>query len=326
LQIQHLVSQTEGTFSAPTFKDWNFDAADITERFTDTINLPTLKPGTAHYTAIPLARYLAKDEADHRGIFFIRVQAWDAEHDRPLAGGRGRRLEPLQPTAERHTTHRSNRPRPAGEEIPGRLAGRLRAIHPLRRAARRVRVEILGRNGLPVLTATTDAEGHAHFPDLRSFKHEQQPVLYLAHKGADSSFLPIEDRDRRLDLSRFDVGGVDNRVDQGTLSAYLFSDRGLYRPGEEIHAGVIVRTQDWKESVQGVPLRLEITDPRGVSVRNEPFKPGPAGFAEIRYATRRARQRATTRSRSPSSIPTGGSSSSARPPYRCATSCPTACA
>ena len=70
------------------------------------------------------------------------------------------------------------------------------------------------------------------------------------------------------------------------MSAYLFSDRGLYRPGEEIHAGVIVRTQDWKSSVQGVPLRLEITDPQGIRVRNEPFKPGPAGFAEIRYATR----------------------------------------
>ena len=39
LQIQHLVSQTEGTFSAPTFKDWTFDAADITERFTDTDQL-----------------------------------------------------------------------------------------------------------------------------------------------------------------------------------------------------------------------------------------------------------------------------------------------
>ena len=48
-----------------------------------------------------------------------------------------------------------------------------------------VRVEILGRNGLPVLTETTDAEGHVHFPDLKSFKREQQPVLYLAHRGGD---------------------------------------------------------------------------------------------------------------------------------------------
>jgi uncharacterized protein YfaS (alpha-2-macroglobulin family) len=287
LQIQHLVSQTQGTFSSPTFRDWNFDAADITERFTDTLNLPKLKPGTAHYAAIPLARFLAKDEADHRGIFFIRVQAWDTEHDRPLAGSPDTSWNQAnsQPLSDTRLIVLTDLGLLAKRSLDGSQDVFVQSIHSGEPFAE-VRVEILGRNGLPVLSATTDAEGHAHFPDLRSFKHEQQPVLYLAHKGADSSFLPIEDRDRRLDLSRFDVGGVGNRVDQGTLSAYLFSDRGLYRPGEEIHAGVIVRTQDWKESVQGVPLRLEITDPRGVSVRNEPFKPGPAGFAEIRYATR----------------------------------------
>jgi alpha-2-macroglobulin len=288
LQIQHLVSQTQGAFGAPTFKQWTFDTADITERFTDTISLPTLKPGTAHYTAIPLARYLAKDESDHRGIFFIRVQAWDTEHDRPLGGGSSE-FDWNRATSQQLIDTRlivlTDLGLLAKKSLDGSQDVFVQSIHSGDPLAD-VRVEILGRNGLPVLTATTDAEGHVHFPDLRSFKREQQPTLYLAHKGADSSFLPIEDRDRRLDLSRFDVGGVDNRVDQGALSAYLFSDRGLYRPGEEIHAGVIVRTQDWKASVQGIPLRLEITDPRGVSVRNESFKPGPAGFSEIRYATR----------------------------------------
>ncbi|HWW79720.1 MAG TPA: alpha-2-macroglobulin [Steroidobacteraceae bacterium] len=287
LQIQHLVSQTEGAFSKPTFKDWTFDAADITERFTDTVSLPTLKPGTAHYTTIPLARYMAHDEADHRGIFFIRAQAWDTGHNRPLRGPQDadwNRSSGL-PLGDTRLIVLTDLGLLAKKNLDGSQDLFVQSIHsgePLTD----VRIEILGRNGLPVLTASTDAEGHAHFPDLRSFKHEQQPVLYLAHRGADSSFLPIEDRDRRLDLSRFDVGGVDNRVDQGALSAYLFSDRGLYRPGEEIHAGVIVRTQDWKSSVQGVPLRLEITDPQGIRVRNEPFKPGTAGFAEIRYATR----------------------------------------
>jgi uncharacterized protein YfaS (alpha-2-macroglobulin family) len=287
LQIQHLVSRTHGSFSAPLFLDWNFDDTDLTERFAETINLPTLKPGTAHYTAIALARYLAKDEADHRGIFFIRVQAWDSEHDRPLAGAADTNwnFAHNQPLADSRLIVLTDLGLLAKKSLDGSQDVFVQSIHSGEPLAD-VRVEILGRNGLPVLTATTDAEGHAHFPDLRSFKHEQQPVLYLAHKGADSAFLPIEDRDRRLDLSRFDVGGVDNRVDQGALSAYLFSDRGLYRPGEEIHVGVIVRTQDWKSSVQGVPLRLDITDPRGVSVRDEAFKPGPAGFAAIRYATR----------------------------------------
>ena len=44
------------------------------------------------------------------------------------------------------------------------------------------------------------------------------------------------------------------------LSAYLFSDRGIYRPGETTHLGVITRTADWKASLAGLPLDIEITD------------------------------------------------------------------
>jgi uncharacterized protein YfaS (alpha-2-macroglobulin family) len=286
-QIQHLVSQTEGTFSAPEFKSPEFDAANITERFSAVYKLPALKPGTAHYQTVPLDSYLASDTGDRRGIFFVTVRTctldakgnpepgtddeWNRTGQQPLADGRLIVLTDLGLLAK--------------HSLDGSQDIFIQSIHSGRPLAD-VRVEILGRNGQTVLAATSDGDGHVHFPDLRSFKHEQQPVVYLARRGGDSSFLPIEDRDRRLDLSRFDVGGVDNRVDQETLSAYLFSDRGLYRPGEDIHLGAIVRSQDWKRSMQGVPLRLEVTDPRGIVVRDEPFAPGPAGFSAVRHTTR----------------------------------------
>lgn len=276
-QIQHLVSQTDGSFSAPVFGNWRFDAANITERFTKTLKLPKLKAGTAHYEGLPLAEYLADDAANRRGIFFVKVQAWDAEHDRPLSGG--------QDTTDSRLIVLTDLGLLAKRSLDGSqdlFVQSVRSGTPLAD----VSLEILGRNGLPVLNATTDAEGHARFADLKSFQREQEPVLYLARRGGDLAFLPVQDKDRRLDLSRFDVGGVDNRVDQGTLSAYLFSDRGLYRPGEEIHIGAIVRSQDWKRLTNEVPLRLEVQDPRGITVRSESFRPGPAGFGEIRHATR----------------------------------------
>ncbi|HEY6925072.1 MAG TPA: alpha-2-macroglobulin, partial [Steroidobacteraceae bacterium] len=272
-QIQHLVTQTSGDFDAPVFNNYNFDASNITERFADKIELPTLKPGTAHYTAISLARYLSHESADHRGVFFMRVQAWDTEHDRPIDTLEDTRLIVITDLGLL-----------AKKSLDGSQDIFVQSIHSGEPLAD-VRIEVLGRNGLPVLTATSDADGHARFPDLSSFKREQEPVLYLAHRNADSSFLPIQDRGRALDLSRFDVGGVENRVDAGALSAYLFSDRGLYRPGEEIHAGVIVRTQDWKRSLEGIPLLLQISDPRGVVLRHESFKPGAGGFSEIRQLT-----------------------------------------
>ena len=271
-QIQHLVSQTQGAFSAPNFKGWNFDADDITEKFSKTYSLPALKPGTAHYETVLLDSYLAADAGDRRGIFFVTARTCpDKQGGQPLADKRLIVLTDLGLLAK--------------QSLDGSQDVFVQSIHSGRPLAD-VRVDIVGRNGQTVLTDTSDQDGHVHFPDLRSFKHEQQPALYLARRGGDSSFLPIEERDRRLDLSRFDVGGVDNRVDQGTLSAYLFSDRGLYRPGEEIHLGAIVRSQDWSRSLQGVPLRLEVVDPRGIVVRSEPFAAGPAGFAEIRHTTR----------------------------------------
>ena len=272
-QIQHLVTQTRGDFGAPVFNNYDFDASNITERFTEKIALPASKPGAPHYTAIPLARYLSHDATDHRGVFFMRVQAWDSKHDRPIDALEDTRLIVITDIGLL-----------AKKSVDGSRDVFVQSIHTGEPLAD-VRIEVLGRNGLPVLSLASDAEGHAHFPDLGSFKREQEPVLYLARRNGDSSFLPVQDRGRALDLSRFDVGGVENRVDEGALSAYLFCDRGLYRPGEEIHAGLIIRMQDWKRSLEGIPLLMQVTDPRGVILRHEKFKPGAGGFSEIRQPT-----------------------------------------
>ena len=291
-QVQHLVSQTSGSFSRPQFQGWNVDVDDLTERFTQTIRLPKLPGGEAHFEALPMERYLAGDAADRRGIFLVRVQAWDPERDRPL-------VEDYHGDNERSRWNNA-----AWQELSdvrlvvltdlGLLAKRsLDGSHdvfvqsiPTGEPASNVLVEVLGRNGLPVISRTTDAQGHVRFPDLGAFVREQEPVLYLARRGGDTSFLPLHGSDRGLDLSRFDVGGLANRLDRGTLAAYVFSDRGLYRPGEEIRVGTIVRSQDWQRSIEGVPLRLDVIDPRGIRVRSESFAPGPAGFGEVRHSTR----------------------------------------
>ena len=111
-------------------------------------------------------------------------------------------------------------------------------------------------------------------------------MLYLARRSGDSSFLPIDGRDRWLDFSRFEVGGVESNADRGALAAYLFSDRGIYRPGEQIRAAAIVRSQDWSANLDRLPLRLEVTDPRGIVVRRETYLAGAAGFGEILQPTK----------------------------------------
>lgn len=289
-QLQHLVSQTSGSFETPQFNSWAFDSANITERFVKILPLAQVAPGKPQYEALDLGDYLDNDGADKRGIFLLRVQAWDPATDAPLDHSGENWNDALHGTLnDARLIVVTDLGLVVKRAVDGSQDVFVQSIAdgtPIAGAT----IDIIGRNGLPVLTQTTDADGHVRFAELRSFKNERQPVLYLAKRGSDSSFIPLSDgwdsRGRALDLSRFDIGGVQSNADRAALSAYLFSDRGIYRPGEEIRAAALIRSQDWSRSIDGVPLRLEITDPRGALIRRETFMPGAGGFGEIRQPTR----------------------------------------
>ena len=102
------------------------------------------------------------------------------------------------------------------------------------------------------------------------------------------SFMPLDSNGRELDLSRFDTGGVENAQSAQQLSAYLFSDRGIYRPGETTHLGVITRTADWKASLAGLPLGRR--DHRSARHRRQPhrLKLSAASFDEVSYTSQPA--------------------------------------
>lgn len=285
-QLQHLITQTSGSFETPQFNNWAFDSANITERFVKVVPLPKVAPGKPQYEALDLGDYLDSQEGDRRGIFLLRVQGWDTGEDRPLEytgenwnAARNGNLSDARLVVVTDLGLVVKRAIDGAQDV---FVQSIAGGTPVAGAS----VDIIGRNGLAVLTETTDADGHVRFPGLKSFERERQPVLYLVRRGGDSSFIPLDERGRSLDLSRFEVGGVESNADRGSLSAHLFSDRGIYRPGEEIHAAAIIRSQDWTRKFDGVPLRLEITDPRGTLIRRETFVPGAAGFGEIHHQTK----------------------------------------
>ena len=109
---------------------------------------------------------------------------------------------------------------------------------------------------------------------------ERAPLAVTATLAGDMSFMPLNRGDRQLDFSRFDVGGLQNARSADQLSAYLFSDRGIYRPGETMHIGAIVKASDWARPLAGVPLEAEVLDARGLAYflranRRRPFELEP---------------------------------------------------
>lgn len=273
-QLQHLVSQSGGDFRNPDFNNDRFSEDNISERFTETRDLPKLPHGQSKYFAFDFSKYLevGGSAEGRRGVFFFTVEGWD----------------PIRKVATESKDRRLIVVTDLGILVKDALDGShdlfvqsIAGGDPVAGAV----VQVIGSNGVAVLSATTGDDGHVQFPTLVNFKREQTPALYLVRRGSDMSFLPYKRHDRHLDMSRFEVGGVANAATADRLSAYLFSDRGIYRPGDEIHVGIIVKPTDWSQKIGGVPVEAVVTDARGLVVKREKISLSASGFEEIRYAT-----------------------------------------
>ena len=309
-QLQHLVSQSNGDFANPSFYG-SFGPDNLTERFVRKIPLGNLARGQAHYETIDLGEYLKSGGTERRGIFLLTVQGFDP------------RVEAAQQRADAARQKQANQPTAAAEgadeepnaadadEAPdfaasGLIDKRLVLVTDLGILMKRsvdgtqdvfvqsiatglpvadASVEIVAKNGATLFTQPTDAFGRAHFLKLEGLTRERAPLLVQVKKAGDLSFLPLNRGDRSLDLSRFDIGGVRSARSTNQLTAFLFSDRGIYRPGDTFHIGMITKTADWSKNLSGIPLESEVLDARGLTVARERFKLPASGFAELKHAT-----------------------------------------
>jgi alpha-2-macroglobulin len=147
------------------------------------------------------------------------------------------------------------------------------------------KVQVLGRNGLPLLDVQSNEDGTAEVPNLSSFKREQTPSLFVVTLEEDLVFMPIDQSDRQLDFSKFDVGGIFENTDSDQLIGYLFSDRGIYRPGEEINIGYIVRNRLMSRISKDVPLEMVITAPDGVQVEKKMIRVSTDDISDFKWRT-----------------------------------------
>lgn len=307
-QLQHLVSQSEGDFSKPHFYG-RFDVENLAERFETRMDLSALPRGKAQYQAIDLNRYLKTEGQQRRGVFLVRVSG-----DDPVSTASGQEGDPSD-RDEFSGTRCENCDESDEEKTEQEVSATTRApksdqrlvvVTDLGIVAKRsldgsqdifvqsidtgspvagAVVEIIGRNGLALLTRTTDASGRAHFANVDAMVRERAPMMILVTKGQDMSFLPMRKTDRTLDVSRFDTGGVRNATLPDQVSAYLFSDRGMYRPGETMRFGIIVKSANWSEAINGLPLEAEMVDARGLTIKREKIRLGLGGMAELSHMT-----------------------------------------
>lgn len=261
-QLHHLVDQGGGSFARPYLGNDYFDR--MVEREHLPISLPPGDPAKARYDHVDLNPYLS-NAGGRRGVFVVRIaerREGSNPADQPTFNYYNRDNSDLRFIVVTDLGIIAKRSVDGSQDI---FVQSLESGLPVRGA----KVEILGRNGLPVQQGETDADGRVHFAGLGDLRREKTPLMVVASQGSDMSFLPLGRYSHRLDLSRFDIGGLTDDADGQRLRAYLFTDRGLYRPGETAHLGMLVRRDDWAGSLAGLPLELQIFDPRGMLVQRK---------------------------------------------------------
>lgn len=147
--------------------------------------------------------------------------------------------------------------------------------------AENVNIRILGANGKEILSGVTDNRGNVKFPSLSGYKRESRPVAILAAGKNHFAWLPLEDRSREISLADFPVNGV-HVADNGILS-HIFNQRGVYRPGDTLHFGLLTRHPDFSLLPEQLPLFAQLLDPAGNTIYETNIWAGKNGLAEIAW-------------------------------------------
>ena len=267
-EINHLISQTYNVFDPNMqFKSWSFGVYDMAVVFQKKISFADTSMKHTNYASVDLGDYLDRGGADKTGIFI--VQTGPSQNAADYSDKRLIILTDLGIIRKKNL-----------DESSTLFISNLSTGAPVADAE----ISVLGRNGNAIWAGRTDTDGRADVPKFSpsEYKNEKEPVAFVARRGDDVSFIPYYAYDVRVEYSKFDIDGAYQSAGL-PMNAFVFSDRGIYRPGEDAVIAGIVKNKDFK-SLAGVPVKMEISDARGRVVFEEIFSLTDDGMFDVNYA------------------------------------------
>lgn len=265
-----LAQGSDDSFRAP-LSNMGLDLDALSENSRGEIALQASAAGQAQFAALDLAPVLSRAENDLHGLMHIQLT--------------GMKQGEACAFAERMILVTD-----IGLMVKKTALGAYEAfVHSFKdgRPVAGAKVSILGANGKPCTSGMSDDRGHVSLPSLNGLSRGSRPVAAVAEYGegahTDLAWLPLEDSSRVLDYSEFPVSGKVSAPDG--LSAFVFSQRGMFRPGETLHFGCAVRRADWTPLPADMPLSAELRDPAGRIVMKRTFTPGKDGIAVLDWTS-----------------------------------------
>lgn len=154
-----------------------------------------------------------------------------------------------------------------------------------------VQVALMAKDGETLAKAKTDGSGRATFAHaLLEGEGAMTPKMVMAY--GDMGDLALIDLDRSpTDLSKQGAGGAQagaedllaGRQVNEAVDAYLYADRGIYRPGETVHLTSLVRDREAK-AVADRKGYVVVKRPSGLEFKRYPFTATPGGALAIDVA------------------------------------------
>lgn len=266
-EINHLISQTYNLFGNMDFKSWAFDAYDMAVVFKKRIGFADTSMKAVNYASVDLGDYLDRTNNDKTGIFIVQTGPSQSQADYS-----DRRLILL---TNMGLVRKVNLDMSSTVFISELASGT---------PAADTEVYVLGRNGNAIWAGRTDNDGHAEIPPLpwNEYKNEKAPVAIVARRENDVSFIPYDNAyDNHVEYSKFDVDGT-YAAATASMNAFLFTDRGVYRPGETATIGGIVKSKNFTPTT-GIPVKLEMRNSRGRIVLEKIFSLESDGLFDVQY-------------------------------------------
>ena len=119
---------------------------------------------------------------------------------------------------------------------------------------------LLSRGNEPIAKAVTTADGRASFAaGLIKGKGAAEAFAVMASDAAKQEFSRLE-----LSKAAFDLSdrGIDGRAQPGPVDAFLYTERGVYRPGETVQLMALLR-DDSATALASMPVTLIVKRPDG---------------------------------------------------------------
>lgn len=253
-EVNHIASMSNGSMTNFYFDSYDFDENNVSEKYTEVINVKNHVPGKLEKTVFDFSKYLARDAKRElkNGLFIIQVNEkyngedssddddyyWDYYDDRRFimvtdlgliakTGNEG----------ERDVFVQSIR---TGNSVSGAT------------------VEVIAKNGDVIKRGYADVNGRVSLGKIKNESGALSPVAYTVSYGDDFCFMPFESNDRYLGFSNFQVSGSYEFENKDDVKSYIFCDRGIYRPGESVRLAAITKTLSLGKETVGLPCVLEI--------------------------------------------------------------------